>query len=210
MKQDPKETAIKELFQQLKEEDEGHAPAFADVYAAARDHREGRLARPRNWLRWSLVAAASILIASGFIAYNKIHNDPPEGKLSIKEDDSAPVAPVKHESEAAKSAVGPVRRRRLRAPRPRRGNRTKIETSSIPDHIIAEVKENEDTTDFISLRYGDDNKPMESGDLIRVLMPRSALITLGLPVNVVRADEPVLADLLIGEDGLARAIRFVR
>jgi hypothetical protein len=51
---------------------------------------------------------------------------------------------------------------------------------------------------------------MESGEVIRVQMPRSALISLGLPVNVEHADEPVLADLLIGEDGLARAIRFVR
>jgi hypothetical protein len=41
-------------------------------------------------------------------------------------------------------------------------------------------------------------------------MPRSALVSLGLPVNVVRADVPVEADLLVGEDGLARAIRFVR
>jgi hypothetical protein len=41
-------------------------------------------------------------------------------------------------------------------------------------------------------------------------MPRSALIRLGLPVNVERADTPVKADLLVGEDGLARAIRFVR
>jgi hypothetical protein len=51
---------------------------------------------------------------------------------------------------------------------------------------------------------------MESGEVIRVQMPRSALIRFGLPVNVERADVPVTADLLIGEDGLARAIRFVR
>lgn len=51
---------------------------------------------------------------------------------------------------------------------------------------------------------------MESGQLIRVQIPRSALVSFGLPVNVERADAPVTADLLLGEDGLARAIRFVR
>ena len=65
-------------------------------------------------------------------------------------------------------------------------------------------------TDFFPLSYGGDQKPMESGEVIRVQMPRSALIAFGLPVNVERADVPVKADLLVGEDGLARAIRFVR
>jgi hypothetical protein len=46
--------------------------------------------------------------------------------------------------------------------------------------------------------------------VIRVQMPRSALIAFGLPVNVESADVPVKADLLVGEDGLACAIRFVR
>jgi hypothetical protein len=51
---------------------------------------------------------------------------------------------------------------------------------------------------------------MERGEVIRVQMPGSALIAFGLPVNIERADVPVKADLLVGEDGLARAIRFVR
>lgn len=157
-----------------------------------------------------MVAAASILIACSFIAYHELHNDPGKRSVTIKEISTAPVASVKRESEAVRNAAGPGTRHRNRASRHGRGNRAKFETSSIPDRIITEVKENEDTTDFIPLRYGDDHEPMESGDVIRVLMPRSALITLGLPVNVVRADEPVMADLLIGEDGLARAIRFVR
>ena len=46
--------------------------------------------------------------------------------------------------------------------------------------------------------------------MIRVQIPRSSLIAFGLPVNVERADAPVKADLLVGEEGLARAIRFVR
>jgi hypothetical protein len=219
MKQDKKETEIRELFQKLKREDEQHAPVFAKIFVAAQNRWEESRSAGRlrgNWPRWSLVAAASILVACGFIAYHKIHKDSGEGSITIKEIASKEITPAprpseKRESEAARSAVEPLARRNLRAPRLRRGNRPKLETASIRDRINAGAKENnEDTTDFYPLRYGDDNEPMESGDVIRVLMPRSALITLGLPVNVERADEPVIADLLVGEDGLARAIRFVR
>jgi len=36
------------------------------------------------------------------------------------------------------------------------------------------------------------------------------MASFGLPVNQERAESRVKADVLIGEDGLARAIRFVR
>jgi hypothetical protein len=71
-------------------------------------------------------------------------------------------------------------------------------------------KKGEYATDFIPLSYGGVQKPMESGEVIRMEMPRSALIAFGLPVNVDRADTPVKAELLLGEDGMARAIRFLR
>lgn len=77
------------------------------------------------------------------------------------------------------------------------------------------ARDNEYTTDFFPLSHSDDQKPGESDEVIRVQMirvemPRPALIAFGLPVNIERADVPVKADLLVGEDGLARAIRFVR
>jgi hypothetical protein len=51
---------------------------------------------------------------------------------------------------------------------------------------------------------------MESGQMIRVELPRSALASFGLPMNMERADERIKADVVVGNDGLARAIRFVR
>jgi len=66
-------------------------------------------------------------------------------------------------------------------------------------------------TEFISLVAGSPGaSPLESGQLVRVQLPRAALASLGLPSNAERADEPVKADVLLGNDGLARAIRFVR
>lgn len=46
--------------------------------------------------------------------------------------------------------------------------------------------------------------------VIRIKVPRAAMASFGLPVNQDLADQRVDADLLIGEDGTARAIRFVR
>ncbi|MBS1788569.1 MAG: hypothetical protein JST85_12645 [Acidobacteria bacterium] len=65
-------------------------------------------------------------------------------------------------------------------------------------------------TDFLPLTHEADPQPMDSGQVIRVQVPRTALASFGLPINIERANEPVKADLLLAEDGSARAIRFIR
>jgi hypothetical protein len=45
---------------------------------------------------------------------------------------------------------------------------------------------------------------------VRVMLPRSALIQFGLPMNEERASEPITADLLITVDGTPQAIRFIQ
>jgi hypothetical protein len=75
----------------------------------------------------------------------------------------------------------------------------------------AKANEPESMTDFIPL-VGDATPatPLEGGQLVRVQVPRAALASLGLPLNAERGNEPVKADVLVGYDGLARAIRLVR
>ena len=63
-------------------------------------------------------------------------------------------------------------------------------------------------TDFIPVVY--DPTPIERGRLVRVRLPRAALGAFGLPVNEQHADEAITADVVLGEDGLARAVRFVK
>jgi hypothetical protein len=45
---------------------------------------------------------------------------------------------------------------------------------------------------------------------VRVMLPRSALMQFGLPMNEERSGEPITADLLITEDGTPQAIRFIQ
>jgi hypothetical protein len=64
-------------------------------------------------------------------------------------------------------------------------------------------------TDFFPLTFAAESTS-EGGHLVRVTIPRSALVAMGLPINVDRAAEHVRADVFIGDDGLARAIRFIQ
>jgi hypothetical protein len=65
-------------------------------------------------------------------------------------------------------------------------------------------------TDFFPLTFAAESISSEGGHLVRVTIPRSALVAMGLPVNVYRAAEHVSADVIVGDDGLARAIRFIQ
>jgi hypothetical protein len=76
-----------------------------------------------------------------------------------------------------------------------------------PAESISDV---EIATDFIPLMNRDSLAQLDSGQIMRVELPRSALMSFGLPMNMERADERIKADVLVGNDGLARAIRFIR
>src|SRR5262245_39588410 len=217
------ELALSAGLKSLTVSDEGRA-APASVEAALLEAFRSRASNPiarrlplrsRSWPRWALAAAAAILIAFGFILYRAIQNEPQKDDKALIEKTPTPRPSVKHEEQVVNTAAEPEPRRESRAPRPRRGGRPRLIKPFIIDGMTTYAKESEYTTDFFPLSYSDDQKPVESGEVIRVQvirvqMPRPALIAFGLPVNVERADIPVKADLLVGEDGLARAIRFVR
>jgi hypothetical protein len=67
------------------------------------------------------------------------------------------------------------------------------------------------TDAFIPLMYA--SVPMTNGQIVRLEVSRSALASYGAAPEGLPGDRrsaTVLADVLVGEDGLARAVRFVR
>ena len=65
-------------------------------------------------------------------------------------------------------------------------------------------------TDFVPLLYA--GVPVRNTQLIRLEVSRSALSSMGLAsfdVPGSHASPTVLADVMVGDDGLARAVRFV-
>ena len=64
-------------------------------------------------------------------------------------------------------------------------------------------------SDFIPLPYAGEAGSPEDAALIRVEMPRSALIALGVPVADGEAGEPVEAEVLLGMGGAPQAVRVL-
>src|SRR5262249_6195847 len=168
MKQESEEKTIKELFQRLKQEDEGRAPSFADSWAAARSRLETRgqsvRAQASNWPRWSLAAVAAILIVFGLIFYRAIQNKPQKANGVITEKAPEPKPSVEPEEQVVKEKLGP--RRGSRAPRLLHHNRPQINEPVIIVSMTIYEKRGEYGTDFVPLSYGGVQKPMESGEVV--------------------------------------------
>src|SRR5262245_8380612 len=170
---------------------------------------------------WGWAVAAAILIFLGLIAYRAVQREPrkPDNQdFGITTATPSPSSQDEPKLQPKGPEMQPATDQKVVQRNPARESRRhhrKIAPSVtdrfiIIDEITAYSREVEDATDFLPIGYNDDQTPMESGQLIRVQMPRPALVRFGLPVNVEGVDVPVKADLLVGEDGIARAIRFVR
>ena len=68
-------------------------------------------------------------------------------------------------------------------------------------------KAEETKTDFIALSYAANT---DSGQIVRMKVPSAMMVSLGVATNVEKESKLVSAEVIIGDDGLARAIRFIR
>ena len=80
-----------------------------------------------------------------------------------------------------------------------------IQSKAVPEVVTQEV-----TTEFFPLFYS--SVPSAQTHLMRVELPRESLARFGLMSadGISLSSGTVLADVLVGDDGLARAVRFVR
>ena len=66
------------------------------------------------------------------------------------------------------------------------------------------------TAVFVMLPGSEFMPPTQDLQILRVRIPRTRIQALGWPVNPDRLEERVLADVVVGDDGLARAVRLVQ
>ena len=158
---------------------------------------------PRRSSGWILTAAVVLLfVAVGLFPWlpRPSHEETP-----ITEPISALVAPPSGGKDAASGVVAKRNGPSLLgvAPAPKQQTRTHRQRRT-------NGQSSEIATDFLPLTFSADAMATESGHLVRVTIPRSALVAMGLPVNAERAGELVRAEVFFGDDGLARAIRFIQ
>jgi hypothetical protein len=158
--------------------------------------------KTRHWPRRRLTAiAAGILLLVSVITAFWIQTNSQNQQRQMQAESPAPfIAPEPQapSPEPKAPAIAPPP-----APPPTQ-NRARHQVSK------ARLSEAEVVTEFFPLLEGDDLSSLESGQIVRVELQGSELLAVGLPVDAAMTDEPVKADVVLGHDGLARAIRFVR
>jgi hypothetical protein len=75
--------------------------------------------------------------------------------------------------------------------------------------VVPAAEEDTDAS-FYPLPEAEALPAVENAMVVRVQLPVSSLQLMGVPVNEERADASVQADLLLGQDGLARAVRLAQ
>jgi hypothetical protein len=144
--------------------------------------------RRPQWIGWAMAAAAAIVVAAGVGATRVPKPVPPP---------PYPPAPIATTPERLPAPQLVARRVVKRASRPR-----VVQPPSRPQEEV--------TTQFLPLDDTLHLAPIESGQVLRVQVPRATLVRFGLPVNQERMMERIPADVVFGQDGIARAIRFVK
>lgn len=163
-------------------------------------------------LRWAGAAAAILVVALlAMTAMRSRTAETPDARERASQEKEAlpssvsrPADPQPEATPAALSAIGTGKARAV----VRRGTRRVQQNAHRPEASSVD-SDTEIATEFIPLIHGGDVALPEGGHIMRVELPRSALISFGLPMNMERAHQRVQADVVVGNDGLARAIRFV-
>ena len=181
------------------------------VAAPVAVNSSGNSSRSRYWL----VAVAAMLLVALSVAAMWWRSEAPQQTVAEKsapkpvETPGGPTVPAPREVSRPKEVEyragnEPPKRQTPKVSRRNTGTRR-------PEAQLANHATNEIATDFMPLG-GDMNTVVlqDGGQIIRVRLRRSELLRFGFPVNMERYNENVKADVLVGVDGLARAIRFVQ
>jgi hypothetical protein len=166
--------------------------------------------RHSNARYWLVAVAAMLLIAITVVVFRwntGTVETPRQAKQQAtpqdkpKLDEQQPSSPQQFVAGADDETTNPLPQRR----KPRRVHAaSRSDVAQVANHV------NEIATDFIPIGYLSAANLQDGGQIVRVQLPRAALVNFGLPVNMDRYNEKVKADVLLGVDGRAHAIRFVQ
>ena len=155
---------------------------LTEFRASVRPARQSRI-------RWWAVAAAAAAVVTCFIVYTS----KPRPEAPLTKIQAAPQI-VTAAPEKPSTVVQTAKRKRHVRP-----------SASRRPEPAAEV-----ATDFLPVLAAPALQPGEHAAVVRVELPRSSLRAFGLPSSEERRSDRVNADVVLGQDGLIRAVRFIR
>jgi len=193
--------------------EEGEAPPHLKLSLRAAFDRQVKAApvpisapaRSRNLARWRLAAAALILFAVAVAVALLQGAAPPNSKRDVS--GGASPAPQEQSQRRVNEPDKQEQKIETQVAKKTSTERHAPRRAATSDDV---ARNDEIVTDYIPLTYLADATAVESGTVLRVELPPSALIAVGLPAPVERTNSRVKADVVVGDDGVARAVRFVR
>ena len=170
-----------------------------------------------GWRYLAVAAAILVAVALGIAGYQMRQAAPADSEARSMPTTEAPVPvpstpPIKDSAEVPTQKQKPVP---MVAKKQRLGRfRTDASAQSTFVSVVVGIVTDPEASEVVStfMPLGDTNPAniQEGAQVVRVELPRYAMARFGLPVNMERYDERVKADVWLGADGLARAIRFVQ
>lgn len=185
-------------------------PRVEDRVRLAFRVQSGERRRPRRFA-WAMAAAALAISLGAGLLWRQTAAPVPAGSQTAIEESShikdqlaampQPAAPQADSQHAVKPKPSHQTRtsRRLRR-RPTQQPAAPREPQVLPTQEMA---------DFLPLPFADREEPLDAGAIVRIELSERSLGLLGLPVTEPVSSQPVTADVVLGQDGTARAIRFV-
>jgi hypothetical protein len=189
------------LRQLAEESADAQAPPRLETLLV-QEFRRGKSATASRGVRWQLAAfgiAAAVLLALG-LSLHRQHLATPTGVNSAQNSSQAVTTALDHSAATKTSTAAPDSNTRPGVSHAQAtGNSAQA----------AETDDTEYSTAYIPLPYAYDPSGLEGGAVVRVVLPRAALASYGLPVEGMGLRDQVTADMVISQDGTPQAIRLV-
>src|SRR5580658_3766092 len=182
------------LRQLAEESADAQAPPRLETLLV-QEFRRGKSATASRGVRWQLAAfgiAAAVLLALG-LSLHRQHLATP-ANVNSGQGATQTAARVPDNSAATKTSVASP------------DSNTQAGANSAQ---VAVADDTEYATAYMPLPYAYDPSELEGGAVVRVVLPRAALVSYGLPVEGMGVRDQVTADMVISQDGTPQAIRLV-
>lgn len=169
-----------------------------------------------NRWRYLAIAAAVVCAVTLAIAVLRMRQPQPvetraEVSPAIQSDERPAAPPTPDSTTRTTPELKKVTQKAVASHRSKKRHGTVVMGTTFVSVVVGEVSDwQQVASPYMAMGYTNAANLQDGAQVVRVELPRYAMARFGLPVNMERYDERVKADVWVGTDGLAQAIRFVQ